>query len=213
MGLHVALSMRMTDLRDQQLAWLDHITQTAKMSLTEIARAAGLTPSTLTRFRQNDAMGHTLTAKTVRKIEDATHIPAYETKNIPKIQFFSENEAARYSIGADKDDVVNVAIDSLVKQTPTMDAWVLKTNALSALGYLPGMIVIIDREAQPRNGDAVCAQKYDLRRGTAETIFRVWRNPYLLSASAAGEPTAPEIVDDENVAIAGVVIGGFRTRN
>lgn len=213
MGLNAAYSMRMTNLRDQQLAWLDHISSSSNLSLTEIARVAGLTPSTLTRFRNNNEAGHTLTARTVKKIEDATRVPAYEARVTPKIQAFSENEASPYAIDARTENPLEQALHQIAARSNSVDLWRLKTSALAALGYTPGMVVAVDRDAAPRNGDAVCAQKYDFRRGTAETLFRVWRTPYLLSAFSAEEPANPEIVDNENVVIMGVVVGGCHIRH
>lgn len=212
MGLQAAISMRMSSLRDQQLAWLDHISSSSGMTLTEIARVAGLTPSTLTRFKANDDLGHTLTARTVKKIEDATRVPAYESKVIPKIQSFSEDEASPYKADAQATNAIGSALNSAAKQSPDIHLWTLKTNSLSGVGYSAGMTVAVDQTLAARNGDAVCAQRYDFRRGTAETIFRVYRTPYLLTAFADGEPAMPEVVDNENIVIAGVIIGGFRFR-
>lgn len=212
MGLQAAISMRMSNLRNQQLAWLEHISITSGMTLTEIARAAGLTPSTLTRFKANDELGHTLTARTVKKIEDATRVPAYESKVIPRIQSFSEDEASPYRAEGHSPDMIGSALHMAAKEAPNIHLWTLKTNGLAAVGYPVGMVVAVDQEAAPRNGDAVCVQKYDFRRGTAETIFRVYRAPYLLTAFPQGEPALPEIVDNEQVVIVGVIVGGFRFR-
>ncbi|MEY9718811.1 helix-turn-helix domain-containing protein [Sinorhizobium fredii] len=212
MGLEAAISLRMTNLREQQLAWLEHISNSSGLTLTEIARAAGLTPSTLTRFRANDKFGHSLTAKTVKKIEDATRVPAYESRSRPKVVSVSEGEAATY-VADDPTNPIHVALNGIVKQSNHLDLWELKTGSLAAVGYSKGMVVIVDRKATPRNGDAVCAQKFDYRRGTAEVIFRVWRTPYLLTAAVDDEPGQPEIVDNENVAIAGVIIGGLYIRH
>ncbi|WP_377299649.1 LexA family protein [Rhizobium sp. SGZ-381] len=212
MGLQAAISIRMTTLRDQQLAWLNHIGQSANMTLTEIARAAGLTPSTLTRFANNNENGHTLTAKTVKRIEDATRVPAYESRVIPRVQTFSEDEAQRY-VAAEAKSPMEKALRQASQEARNVHLWTLKTNSLAAVGYSAGMVVVVDQDETPRNGDAVCAQKYDYRRGTAETIFRVYRTPYLLSAFLDAEPLMPEIVDNENIAIAGVVVGGFRLRH
>lgn len=213
MGIHAALSMRMTSLRDQQLAWLDHISRSANMTLTEIARVAGLTPSTLTRFRANDELGHTLTAKTVKKIEDATRVPAYEARVVPKIQAFSEDEASPYVLQEHSSNPIEAALRSVAAQSNNIDIWRLKTGALAGVGYSSGMAVVVDRDMIPRNGDAVCAQKYDFRRGTADTIFRVWRTPYLVSAYINEEPATPEVVDNENIVIMGVVVGGCHLRH
>lgn len=213
MLMHSAISLCMSTLRDQQIAWLDHITKSSGLTITEIARTSGLNPSTLTRFKAKNDSGHTLTSSTVRKIESATRVPAYESKLMPKIQAFSEDEAQRYVAMDNPSNPVESALRSATAQAGTIDMWTLKTGSLSAVGYLPGMVVVVDKSAQPRSGDAVCAQKYDFRRGTAETLFRVFRMPYLVTAYMEGEPGMPEVVDEENVAITGVIVGGFRLRH
>lgn len=203
----------MTTLRDQQIAWLDHISKSSGLTITEIARAAKLHPSSLTRFKSKNDSGHTLTSKTVKKIEDATRVPAYESRQTPVIQAFSEEEAKPFIAMDNPGNPVETALKAATKEANHIQLWTLKTNGLAAVGYLPGMVVAVDQEATPKNGDAVCAQKYDFRRGTAETLFRVFRHPYLLTASDLGEPGQPEIVDNENVVIVGVIVGGFRLRH
>ena len=210
--LEAAISLRMNGLREQQLAWLDHIVETSGLSLTQIARVAHLDPSSLTRFRNRNDSGHALTAKTVKKIEDATRVPAYESKIKPVIQSFGEEEAQPFLTIENPDNPVEAALGLATKQAKQIHLWTLKTNSLGAIGYHQGMVVAVDTDTAPRNGDAVCAQKYDFRRGTAETIFRVFRAPYLLTAYITGEPGTPEVVDNENVVLMGTVVGGFRLR-
>jgi SOS-response transcriptional repressor LexA len=213
MAVHPAISVRMTKLRDQQIAWLDHIKDKSGLTITEIARAAKLDPSTLTRFVNRNDKGHSLSTRTVKKIEDATRVPAYETRTKPIVQSFSEEEGQPYIAMDDPSDIVGSALGATAKAARNIHLWTLKTSSLAAMGYLPGMIVAVDEKTPARNGDCVCAQKYDFRRGTAETIFRVFRTPYLLTAHIGGEPALPEIVDNENVVIMGTVVGGFRLRH
>jgi SOS-response transcriptional repressor LexA len=208
-----AISVAMTTLRDQQIAWLDHISKSSGLTITEIARAAKLHPSSLTRFKNQNDNGHTLTSKTVKKIEDATRVPAYESRQIPVIQSFSEDEAQPFIAMDNPGNPVETALKAATKEANNIQLWTLKTNSLAAVGYTPGMVVAIDQLQTARSGDAVCAQKYDFRRGTAETIFRVFRHPYLMTAADTGEPALPEIVDNENVVIVGVIVGGFRLRH
>jgi transcriptional regulator with XRE-family HTH domain len=207
-----AIFAPMTDLREQQLAWLENITSSSGLTLTDIAKRANLNPSTLTRFRSRDDGGHVLTSRTVQKIEAATGVPAYEQRTRPSLSFFSEEEGEIFKIDTKAQDILVEALRSVVKTTNSLDLWTLKTPALAAAGYGLGDIVLVDRDATPRAGDAVCAQKYDHRRGTAETIFRIYRTPYLLTALSSGQPGMPEIVDDENVVIRGVIVGGCRVR-
>lgn len=204
----------MTDLREQQMAWIENILSSSGLTLTDVARRAGLNPSTLTRFRARDDSGHTLTSRTVQKIEEATGVPAYEQRMRPRLApSFNEAEAERFSFSDATQDLMVEALRTVVARSNSVDLWVLKTPVLAAVGYNAGDIVLVDRDATPRPGDAVCAQRYDWRRGTAETVFRVFRTPYLLTAQASGDPGLPDIVDNENVVIMGVVVGGCHLRH
>ena len=199
----------MTDLRSQQLAWLDTIMRSTGLTLTEIARRTGLAPSTLTRFKARDDAGHTLTSKTVQKIETSVGIPAYDTRAKPKLVPDLEEEASPFVLGDTPGEVMVQALKALVRLNNNIDLWSLKTPALRALGYHPGDVLVVDRQRDPTGDDAVCAQIYDWRRGTAETVFRVFKPPYLLSADIEGAPLKPLLVDNENVAIKGVVVGSM----
>jgi transcriptional regulator with XRE-family HTH domain len=212
MMMGTAIFAPMTDLREQQLAWLENIVASSGMTITDIARRAKLDPSTLTRFRNKNEGGHALTARTVKKIEEATGVPAYEQRLRPKLSYYSEEEGVPYRFDDGVQDLLINALRTTVSGNNSVDLWVLKSHVLAAVGYNEGDVVVVDREAIPRPGDAVIAQKYDYRRGVAETIFRVYRTPYLLTALAHGEPGQPEIVDEENVVIKGVVVGGCRLR-
>lgn len=208
-----AIFAPMTDLRDQQLAWLENIISSSGLTLTDIARRARLNPSTLTRFYSKNESGHTLTSRTVQKIEEATGVPAYEQRVRPKLAFFAEEDAVPYKIEDESQGILIDCLKSVVARSQNVDLWQLKSSVLSAIGYDQGDVILVDKAAVPRPGDAVCAQKFDWRRGIAETIFRVYRTPYLLTALMSGEPGAPEIVDDENIVIKGVVMGGCRLRH
>ncbi len=140
-------------------------------------------------------------------------MPAYEAKIHPKITAFSEEEASPFIFAGDSGNIMEATLKAIASSSNSVDLWVLKTGSLAAMGYTPGMVIVVDREATPRNGDCVCAQKYDFRRGTAETIFRVYRTPYLLTAFTSEEPGAPEIVDNENIVVMGVIVGGCHLRH
>jgi hypothetical protein len=207
-----AISVRMNELRDQQLAWLEHISNTSGLTFTQIARAAGLTPSTLTRFKQQNTSGHTLTSKTVKRIEDATNVPAYQTRTRPKLVTANDQEATPFAPRSDDNPLV-ASLGDLQKSSNSLELWELKTNSLAASGYTAGMVIVVDRHATPRSGDCVMAEVVDDRRGSASYIYRVFRTPYLLTAYRDREPDPPEVVDDHTVRIAGVILGGTHIRN
>ena len=63
------------------------------------------------------------------------------------------------------------------------------------------------------SGDVVCAQVYDWSTGRAETVFRIFEPPYLVSASSDPQFLRPLVVDDDKVHIKGVVIQTYRSRS
>jgi len=92
---------------------------------------------------------------------------------------------------------------------PGVDPWVMKSRALEHAGYLPGDILIVDLNAKPQDGDAVCAQIYD-RNGKTETAFRIYEYPFLIAASADPDLRRPVLVDNERASIRGVVMASIR---
>ncbi len=60
--------------------------------------------------------------------------------------------------------------------------------------------------------DVVCAQVYDWARGKAETVFRLYEPPYLLSSTTDPKLLRPLVVDDDVVMIKGVVVASLRSR-
>ena len=92
-----------------------------------------------------------------------------------------------------------------------IDAWTLQSAALDLAGYLPGDILMVDLNADPEDGDIVCAQSYD-RLGRAETIFRRFQKPFLTALSTQSNSFRPLIVDEDRVVIRGVVIATLRPR-
>jgi len=86
----------------------------------------------------------------------------------------------------------------------------MRSMALAELGILPGDILVVDRNETARTGDVVCAQVYG-PKNTAETVFRLYREPMFLVGAGPGA-RLPIIADGRGAQIRGVVIGLFRQR-
>jgi hypothetical protein len=66
---------------------------------------------------------------------------------------------------------------------------------------------------KPRAGDVVAAHVYNLGRGTAETVLRLYDPPYLVTRSTDDAISLkPLLVDDERVRITATAIGSTRRR-
>ncbi len=94
----------------------------------------------------------------------------------------AEPEALAYSVsarGGDLDRAIAAFIGGIVA-----DAWQLRTRAIELAGYLPGDIVVVDRNLEPRPGDVVVAQTEAARPRDVTTIWRIYAPPVLMPASA-----------------------------
>ena len=95
---------------------------------------------------------------------------------------------------------------------PGVDPWQVKTNELEHFGYLQGDTILVDtnKAESCKKGDMVLAQIYDMRSGTAETVLRRYEPPVLLSAAGHLNELKVNVVDNNNVAIRGKIIGSWR---
>jgi transcriptional regulator with XRE-family HTH domain len=184
--------------------WLEQILEVRGWNAAQLARETGVSPSTISRALSDDKF--VPSTGTIAKIAGATGIglPAdLGLGTMASTRRFSEPEAEPFG-----DE-----LPTTLEQKEDLDVWRLKTRALDQIGYLPGDLVAVDRTAFPKTRDIVCAQVYDLVRDTAETVFREFDPPYLLTRTS--DPKAhrkPLVVDDERVLIVGVVVRLSRMR-
>jgi hypothetical protein len=175
---------------------------------TRIAKDLEIAPSTLTRLlKEPDSSTATLHARTLRKLQDYSGIaplfggdPAAQAA----VRGFREDAVPFDAGGADP--ALSAALKALIGGRKAADPWTIRTRALERIGFMPGDVVIVDLGRKPESGDAVCAQVYDWRRGTAETVMRLYEPPYLVAASLDEGLRRPLVVDDEQVIIKGVVL-------
>lgn len=196
------------DERARHAAWLDWVETRTNLSDTALARKSGVSENTLTRFRNRD--GAVLSSLTVRQICEFAQVPGPENYLNPSGGFSEEASALALN------DTAEASIVKMVKQAMSgrtnTSPWTLKTSAIAQAGYLPGDILIADGSVPPMAGDVVCAQVYDLRQGTAETMFRIYEPPYLISTSNETAFRKPLLIDDERVIVMGTVTEMIRPR-
>jgi len=175
---------------------------------TRIAKDLGIAPSTLTRLlRGPEDSAATLHARTLRKLEEYSGVAfasGGEQAAGAAARGFREDAVPFDAKGADP--ALSAALKALIAGRKAADPWTIKTRSLERIGFLPGDIVIVDLGRRPESGDAVCAQVYDWRRGTAETVMRLYEPPYLVAASLDEGLRRPLVVDDDQVVIKGVVL-------
>ncbi|MGL4396635.1 MAG: hypothetical protein ACRCS9_08865 [Hyphomicrobium sp.] len=200
--------------RPKLRAWLTAVLESTGETPTALARKAGLAQSTLTRFLNSDDSPN-LSLRSVAKIAHAAGMdpPGIAASIAPRATQpgrgnFSSPDAAPYQI--DETDTFDLAIKTLLSTRRAADAWTLSSTALVTAGYLPGDILLVDLNATPKAGDVVCAQAYRWNEGRAETVFRIFEPPYLVSTSADPAVRKPLLVDNDRVIIKGVVVGMLR---
>jgi hypothetical protein len=194
--------------RGLHAAWLDWVESRAGETDTALARKAGFSENTLTRFRNRE--GAVLSGLTIRLISEYTGLPGPETYLTPAAAGFSE-EAVAYTT-TNYDDLMARMIREALQDRPNAAPWLLKSRAIAGAGYLPGDILIADAAILPMAGDVVCAQVYDLRHASAETVFRIYEPPYLISTSNETALRKPLPVDNDRVIVMGTVTQMFRGR-
>jgi hypothetical protein len=191
----------------RQFAWVDWLLAKTGKTDASLAKDAGLAINYLYRKR---ADGTVLGATQIRMLSEHYGLPGPDTYLIPGAAGLSD-EAAPYD-AASSDPTLKGMIELALKGRPSAAAWHLKTRALEDAGYLVGDILISDKAVQPQAGDAVVAQVYDLKTGTAETVFRILEAPYLVAASSDPALRKPLLVDNDRVIVMGTITQSFRSR-
>jgi hypothetical protein len=197
------------NIRRQHLDWLSFVLDNKGWDQAELSRRTGRDPSTFSKFINDPENKAQLSPATVRLIEKVSGLKAFETSVPVKPRGLAEHESSPYD--AAPLTVLNDAINALKGGRPGVDAWVLHSRAVEAAGYIPGDVLVVDQAAKAEPGDVVCEQVYD-RSGTAETVFRIFEDPFLIAASFNVSLLKPLLVDNDRVAIRGVVVASFRER-
>ena len=204
----VAKKQSHEDIRNRQRAWLQHVQRVTGKTLTQIAREAELTPTTLLRPMNRKDHPHAISALTISQVAQATGVAASidimgeAASNPPR--GFREPDAAPYALLTH--DPVSALIRSVIGGRNGVDPWQLKSRALETAGYLPGDIMVMDMNREAKPGDIVCAQLYDWHApANTQTIWRLFEPPYLVAASAAPEHRRPRLVDNETIVIKAVL--------
>lgn len=210
----VTRSEQASSLAEGQRQWLDQVVEHTGRTLSEIARAAGITPSTLTRFRNSSSHSGALNAATVAQVAEATGVPAplalgaLPVPPAPRLapRGLREAEAAQYQPEVGSTSGLDAAVTALIAGQRDVFAYEVRGNALEYEHIRPGDLLIVTMGAPARDGDIVCAQLYDwTNRAGTQTVWRRYEAPYLVAAGPVEGGRKPRLVDNEAVAISGVV--------
>jgi len=188
----------MATRRDSQLEMLKDLMMCTELSANQIASAAGVQPSTLYRFldQQSDTE---LRAHTEGKIRAAFNLPHLTPSG------FSEPEAVPIETSPSLPDPETLAAESL-------GLFRIQSRSMEAADILPGDVITVALNREPKPHDIVCAQVFDPATAEAQTLFRWFEPPYLVAGSTTTSLRKPLLIDDEFVVVRGPAIGLFRQR-
>lgn len=198
------------NMRRQQLDWVRATLDHFKWNPTRLARESGMSQSTLSKFLNDPQNLARLETNSVEKLRRISPFPPYETRLPAVPRGFADDEAAAFDYETAERHVA-AAVAAVVAGHNSLAPWVLQSRALESAGYRAGDVLIVDLNAKPGDGDAVCAQIYD-RTGGAETVFRIYEAHYLVAATYARGLFKPQLVDGSQVVIRGVVVTSVRPR-
>lgn len=204
---------RMNQTQRETKDWLKAMASHLGLSMSQLARNAGMAASTLTRYVNDETDTLTIQQSSLEAVANFTGFRPYQFPGRSR-PGFNEPDAIPFELD---DRVPAPWVRSAVLEARSgrngIEAWVMKGAALDAMGILPGDVIIVDQNLKPKPGDVVVAQIVDYGRGSAETVIRVYQPPYICSHSVRLGPMRPEQVDEDRVSIAGTAIGFLRTRH
>lgn len=118
-----------------------------------------------------------------------------------------EDDAAPWDDAPASDRILR----SLFPGQSSLAMWRIQGRALDLAGYMPGDYAVVDLNFQrAAAGDIVVAQRYNWQAFTAKTIIRLYDPPYLVTASTDPAFRRPDLVDNDRVAIKGVIVASVR---
>ena len=199
-----ALARARDETSRQHREYVLRIMKHTGMRLTPLAKAAGVSASSLVRLLKEGSTS-TLHADTLSKLEKFSGISPFalvDTLSTPR--GFAEDAVPFDAESADP--ATSAAIRALIGSREQADSRTICSRALEGLGYLPGDIVIVDLRRNPVPGDVVCAQVSELDRSEPETVMRIYRPPVLVAATFDEQLQRLLWVDDPRVKIEGVVL-------
>jgi hypothetical protein len=194
--------------------WLKSLPAITGKKLTTLAKEIKVSPSTLTRPVSEGEHGtSTLHAATITKIVAHTGVaaPADMTGSPLRgrtgaLRGFGEDAVP---FAPEPGDAIAAAVKALTGGSNTIAPFTLRSTALELAGFMPGDIVLVDLNASPRAGDAVCAQVYDWPNMRAETVMRIYASapPVALLIARSTDPAlVPLVVDGDRVLVKGVLL-------
>jgi hypothetical protein len=189
-------------LLDRQREWLQKIIELTGHKPSQIALRSHVSDTTLTRFLNNPAHAHSLSQTTIDQIKLAYGIPGPE-------EFAGRGVMLGLYEADEINDLSHVAQGLPANGSNSRRAWRLKTEALAAVGYLPGDILIVDINVTALPHDVVAISQV-MEHGNPVIKFRVFNPPYLMAAPLERVTLKPMLLDNERITMIGPVVESYR---
>lgn len=191
-----------TAFRAEVSDWLKEIKRKTGLSFDAIGERSGVNSATLYRWMdasRSEAPSHA----SLLAISEAFGIPMPGQRSAPKpAGGFTETGVGRLD-----------PPERELPPNPNQSWWRIRDRALELAGFLPDDQVLLDQSIQPRQGDAVIAQIYDIEAGAPETVARVFAFPALVSRSAdPAFANRVDLIDNARVKVMGTIVRLIRDR-
>ncbi|MBX3580100.1 MAG: hypothetical protein KF723_23095 [Rhizobiaceae bacterium] len=194
--------------------WVRAVARHLNLSPSDLALKSGLAASTVTRYINDRSGTIGISQRSLDAIAEFSGVPVHVMPGQRRPGGMSEADAVPFDTDANpKPDWIKQAVSEARSQSNAVDAWVMKGWSLDQVGVQPGDILLVDMNLRPKTGDIVCAQITDWATGTAETVFRRFDPPFLTAHSGKLGPQKPDLVDDDRVAVRGVVTARIGLRH
>lgn len=191
-------------LRDESREWLQRVCDSTGLTVSAIAKKAGVSDSNLRKLMREPDWPHPLSDAVKRKISAATGVPLPGEQRPRQVPGLAEPDVRHYQPGP--------AEEIPFSGRNGADWWSVETKLLNLEGYMPGDLVLVDLNETPRSGDVVVAQVTQSGNGKVETVFRKYEPPFLTCRTTEASYPRPELVDGERVIVMGVVVSAWRKR-
>lgn len=197
-GTGRAVTKLATPLTDAIKAWAKQAMQAGGWrSQRAMARDIGVSPSALNALMRSGS-AH---PKTMQAVAEGSGLPPpfgrslYEGLPEPPARALAEPEPGETAGTADLFGAPQAGLQ----------IWPVQSDSLVPMGIRRGDVVLVDPNRRAVRGDAVIVQLREAARLAARTVLRVYQPPYVVGW-APGDWPEVEAVDDDLVAIAGVIL-------
>lgn len=162
---------------DKKFHWLIEVMKATDLKATPLAKAGGVSPSTLTRFLKDPENSRMPMDRTLDAIAIKLGLPTYtgialndQAETMPG---FQEDGATELTPTDLEEQEIAQNFSYLANRRNHLKFWAMKGRALENHGILDGDILVVDYNAEPKTGDVCLISLRDEERITAKSVFRI----------------------------------------